>query len=94
MRAFSRADDARSGALRAGVQFLLGLLYRHRGGKAIFLAGGKRPRGGEDGKSAAPDGFCRYIRMAASSARAERSHSSGSMVSWTHRGEPFIRAAA
>ena len=32
-----------------------------------------------------------YIRMAASRARAERSHSSGSMVSWTHSGLPFMR---
>ena len=32
-----------------------------------------------------------YIRTAASRARGDRWHSSGSMVSWTHRGLPLMR---
>lgn len=36
----------------------------------------------------------RHIRRAASSARAERSHSSACMVSWTHRGLPLMRSLA
>ncbi len=39
-------------------------------------------------------GRARHIRRAASSARAERSHSSACMVSWTHRGLPLMRSLA
>lgn len=47
-----------------------------------------------DGGGEAAMPYRRHIRSAASSARADRSHSSERMVSWTHSGLPFMCSLA